>query len=72
MSCLRLNIFENFADYHTHRRDLKKKLKTFDLDESYIFDLKRQLYHVFYSIKKNNTQNIYKNMEYKKMEYNFF
>ena len=49
MSCFGLNIF---ADYNTHL--LCGKLKAFNLDESNIFDLKRQLYHVFMNFKKNN------------------
>ena len=69
MSFLGFNIFDNFQIMYTH--PLFGKLKTFNIDESNIFDLKRQFEHVFNSIKKNNTYNISKKhgIKNKHMEY---
>ena len=57
MSCLDLNIFDNLQII---KHPLCEKLKTFNSDESciYIFDIKRQIYHVFSSIKNNNIYSI--------------
>ena len=41
MTCLGLNLFDNLQIIYTH--PLCRKLKIFNLDESNIFDLKRQL-----------------------------